>query len=329
MMHLTDIFYLHEIGSKKKQEDYLWPLPGKASPEDRIFIVCDGVGGSSGGDVAARIVAETVGTALQKTPPDEVSLSLVNDLLENARRDLVDYAAVNGFGAGMATTFVLLLFAGEKAFIAWLGDSRVYHLRHGRVLFRTEDHSLVHSLVRKGEITEEEARTHPQRNLLLKAVRADDTRPEAEGFWIEDIQDGDYFLLCSDGLMENVREADLFFVLEQHEKGTMKLEKGFRLYCHEKTRDNYTLYLVRVRPESAIGKEARIQRAARRRIRARIGGLFVLLLVLVAAVAWIIRENYFKPHKDIDTLAPTNSTLISPDTTRAAPVSAASKLQKN
>jgi hypothetical protein len=55
----------------------------------------------------------------------------------------------------------------------------------------------------------------------------------------------------------------------------------------------------------------------------------VLLLVLVAAVAWIIRENYFKPHKDIDTLAPTNSTLISPDTTRAAPVSAASKLQKN
>jgi serine/threonine protein phosphatase PrpC len=326
MMQMTEIFHLHEIGSKKKQEDYLWPLPGKASPEDRIFIVCDGVGGASGGDVAARIVAETVGTALQTVQPDEVGLSLINDLLENARLRLVDYSAENGFGAGMATTFALVFFVGEKAFVAWLGDSRIYHLRHGQVLFRSEDHSLVHSLVKRGDITEEEARTHPQRNLLLKAVRADDTQPEAEGRWIEDIEDGDYFLLCSDGLLENVTEPDLFFVIEQHEKGRMQLQKGFRLYCHEKTRDNYTLYLLRVRPESAIGKEALAQRAVRRRTRARVGGLFVLLLVLAAAVAWIVRVTYFVPHKDIDTLVPTKATLSS-DTSRVT--STSEKSQKN
>jgi serine/threonine protein phosphatase PrpC len=320
-MQLTGIFYLHEIGSKKNQEDYLWPLPGRAKPEDRIFIVCDGVGGSTGGEVASKVVSDTVGAALMRTPLSEAGLPLVNSLLENARRKLVQYASANGLGNDMATTFTLLEFVGEKAFIAWLGDSRVYHLRQDKVLFRTEDHSLVHSLVRKGELTEEEARNHPQKNLLLKAVRADDTKPEAEGQWIEDIQDGDYFLLCTDGVLENMTEADLFFVIEQYEKGTMDLEKGFRLYCHEKTRDNYSLYLLRVRPDNAIGKEVRARKTARRRVRTRIGWLLILLMVLVAAVAFILRENYFTPHKDIDTLVPTNVTA--PDTNRQAPASAA------
>ncbi|HLZ87188.1 MAG TPA: protein phosphatase 2C domain-containing protein, partial [Puia sp.] len=288
-MQVTQIDYLHEVGAKKNQEDYLWPLPGTASSQDKVFIVCDGVGGSESGEVASKLVAESVGEALLKTPLSGVGLPLINELLEAARLKLVEYATLKGLSTDMATTFTLLHLVKERAFIAWCGDSRVYHLRKNEILFRTDDHSLVHSLIRKGEMTEEEARNHPQKNLLLKAIRADDSRPEAEGHWIEDIQEGDYFLLCTDGLLENISDADLLFLLHQNELGEIDLVKAFRQYCYDKTRDNYSMYLIRVSPGPVEEEE---KRPAGKGIRRRVGWLLFLLLILVAAAAFIIKENY-------------------------------------
>ncbi|HXB05817.1 MAG TPA: PP2C family serine/threonine-protein phosphatase [Puia sp.] len=302
-MQVTQIDYLHEIGSKKNQEDYLWPEPGMASPEDHIFIVCDGVGGSEGGEVASMMISEWVGTSLEKTPPSEVDLPLINRLLEEARAKLVEHATLKGLSTDMATTFTLLQLVKEKAFIAWCGDSRVYHLRKNEILFRTDDHSLVNSLIRKGELTEEEGRSHPQKNLLLKAVRADDPKPEAEGHWITDIQEGDYFLLCTDGLLENISDADVLFLLHQNELGEINLVKAFRQYALDKTRDNYSMYLIRVSPEPV---EAEPEPRNRRGLRRRIGWLLFLFLILVAAAAFIIKENYFTPHKEINILVPVN-----------------------
>ena len=302
-MQVTQIDYLHEIGSKKNQEDYLWPEPGTASSEDRIFIVCDGVGGSDSGEVASKMIAEYLGAALKNATSSEVDLPLMNRLLEEARQKLVEYATLKGLGTDMATTFTLLQLMKGKAFIAWCGDSRVYHLRKNEILFRTEDHSLVNSLVRKGELTEEEGRTHPQKNLLLNAVRADDPNPEADGHWITDIQEGDYFLLCTDGLLENISDADVRFLLHQNELGEISLVKAFRQYALDKTRDNYSMYLVRVSPGPM---EDEPEPTPRRGLRRRIGWLLFLLLILVAAAAFIIKENYFTPHKQINILTPVN-----------------------
>jgi PPM family protein phosphatase len=305
-MEVTEIFYIHEIGSKKNQEDYLWPLPRLATPDDRIFIVCDGVGGAGHGEVASKIVAETVGAALQKASPDAIGLPMINGLLESARDKLLDYAVANIQAGEMATTFTLLYLAGERAFISWLGDSRVYHLRHNSVMYRTEDHSLVFSLIKSGEISEDEARSHPQRNVLLRAVRTDDTKPLAEGHWIEDIQDGDYFLLCTDGLLENITENDLFFILRQHEKGTLDIYKGFNLYCFDRTRDNYSMYLLRVSPGNPRERAKKAQNKVKSRTRLRIASLVALLVVLIAAAAFIIKVNFFSPHKEINVLVPVN-----------------------
>ncbi|HLZ87090.1 MAG TPA: PP2C family serine/threonine-protein phosphatase [Puia sp.] len=245
-MQISKIDYLYEIGARKNMEDYLWPLPGTASGQDRIFIVCDGVGGAENGEVASRLVAEWVGRSLLKTPPAEIGLPLINELLEAARMKLVEFALLRGYGTDMATTLALLVLRKDGAFIAWCGDSRVYHLRKDEILFRTDDHSLVHSLIRQGELTEVEAREHPQRNLLLKAIRADDLRPEAEGHWIDDIREGDYFLLCTDGLLENIPDDDLLSLLQQNERGEIDLAKALRRYCYDKTRDNYSMYLIQV-----------------------------------------------------------------------------------
>lgn len=284
-MRVTSIDYLHETGAKRNQEDFLWPLPGTASEQDRIFIVCDGVGGSEGGEVASQYIAEWVAQGLRRASEAEVGLSLVNSLLEEARSRLVEHALLKGLGKDMATTFTLLYLLKDRAYIAWCGDSRVYHLRGDKVLFRTTDHSLVHSLVRTGELSEEDARDHPQRNLLLKAIRADEPGPEAEGHWVEDIQEGDYFLLCTDGLLENISDSDVLFLLQQSEHREMYLAKAFRTYCYNKTRDNYSMYLVRVSPSVA---PAVVSAAERRWPRS---WMLLLFVVLIAAAAFVMRGH--------------------------------------
>jgi len=292
-MRVTQIDYLHETGSKKNQEDFLWPLPGTASGKDRVFIVCDGVGGSEGGEVASRYIAEWVGQALQQASPARVGLPLINTMLEEARSRLMEHATLKGLGRDMATTFTLVYLSGGRAFIAWCGDSRVYHLRRNEILYRTTDHSLVHSLVRNGELTEEDAREHPQKNLLLKAIRADEQGPEAEGHWVDDVQGGDYFLLCSDGLLENISDSDIQFLLQQSENRDGYLAKTFRQYCYNKTRDNYSMYLIQVSPEpvDAAVSDSEVVRPKR-------GWMFALLVILIAAAAFVIRHNYLAPQKE-------------------------------
>ncbi len=297
-MNLSEIYYLHEIGGKKNQEDYIWPVPGTASPDDKIFIVCDGVGGSENGEIASKIVAQSVGTALLKSANREIDIPFINQLLSDARQKLIDYARLHQMSTHMATTFSLLLFIDEKAFISWCGDSRVYHIRQGEILYKTEDHSLVSTLVKSGEITAEDARDHPQKNMLLRAVNADEPDPEADGHWTEEVQGGDYFMLCTDGLLENIGERDIKFLLEQNDKGSIDLVSSVQKFCQDKTKDNYSMYLVKVKTE---GKED-----GKKKRKNAIGWLAIVLLVLLAAVAFVIKENYFMPKKVMNVVIPVN-----------------------
>ena len=245
-MDLSNIYYLCEIGGKKNQEDYIWPPPGKANLEDRIFIVCDGVGGSENGEIASKIIAESVGKGLSRIPLANISADLIDTELADAKQKLVDHARANGLSTDMATTICLLVLAEQKAFISWSGDSRAYHFRNGEVLYKTSDHSLVNTLVKKGEISEQDALSHPQRNVILKAIKADDSQVETEDHWIKDIRNGDYFLLCSDGLFENLTDKDIEHLLKLNDKGNFDIIETLQQYCLNKTRDNYSMYLVKI-----------------------------------------------------------------------------------
>lgn len=245
-MNLSNIYFLHEIGGKKKQEDYIWPSENSATPDDKIFIICDGVGGSENGELASKIVSEFVAATLQEIPTANLSTKTINDILLLAQQKLVSHAKLYALNTDMATTFTLLALNDDKAFVAWCGDSRVYHLRNGKVLYKTSDHSLVNTLVKKGEITEEEAQLHPQRNIILKAIKADNSPIEAEAHWITDINNGDYFMLCTDGLLENITDTDLTILLKQKDENNTDLISAFQQYCFNKTRDNYSMYLLHI-----------------------------------------------------------------------------------
>jgi serine/threonine protein phosphatase PrpC len=214
-------------------------------------------------------------------------------LLEEGRARLAEHALLKGLGNDMATTFTLVYLMADRVFVAWCGDSRVYHLRGNEILFRTTDHSLVHSLVKNGELSEEDARAHPQKNLLLKAIRADEPGPEAEGHWIRDVKEGDRFLLCTDGLLENITDADLLALVQVGGNPEKSLASAFQDYCYNRTRDNYSMYLIRVSPG---GVEEDASTPAERR-QSRASWLLLLLVILIVAAAFVIRENYRTPRK--------------------------------
>lgn len=245
-MELTNIYHINEIGGKRNQEDYIWPPPGNASFQDKVFIVCDGVGGSENGELASMIVAESLAENLQKIPLKKLTLEDIDNIVYEAKHKLAEYVRTNNLNSDMATTLALLLLFDNKALCVWCGDSRIYHIRNGHTLYKTLDHSLVNTLIRNGEISAEEARTHTKKNIILKAVKADGSDVEYEHYWITDIKNGDYFLLCTDGLLENIDDKELKELLNDSNANEADLVPAFQRFCENKTRDNYSMYLLRV-----------------------------------------------------------------------------------
>lgn len=286
-MHLSKIYYLHEVGAKPNQEDYIWPVGGTATLQNSVFIVCDGVGGSENGEVASRVIAESLGKALLKCDTETMSADLMNKLLSDSQQEMVSYCSIHGLSRDMATTLTVLILLDNKAFVAWCGDSRIYHIRNGEILYQSSDHSLVNSLVKNGEITEEEAFNHPKKNIILRAVRADLEPVEVDCDWILDIAGGDYFMLCTDGLLENITNNDLGSLLVENDKGNIDIVQTFQQFCLNKTRDNYSMYLLKTKEQVRSNK-----------YRPRILLLAAILLLLVLGSIFLIKAFYHNKSQD-------------------------------
>lgn len=187
------------------QEDSLSPAFGSENDSCRTFILCDGMGGHDAGEVASRAVCE----AMSREDRSGGTFSDNDfDRMLQAAYDLLD-SRDNGSEKKMGTTLAFLRLHDKGATVAHIGDSRVYHIRPGetgddtRILFHTEDHSLVNELVKAGEMTPEEARNSGRKNVITRAMQPNlGRRPKADIRHIADIRPGDYFYLCSDGMLE-------------------------------------------------------------------------------------------------------------------------------
>ncbi len=192
-----------------------------------LYIVADGVGGAAAGEVASEMAVKTIAqdlTAFLFAPPNgrvesrAVELaSALQAAIVRANHQIVEYGHTHHIALG--TTVVLALVLDGRAYIANVGDSRAYLWRDDSLRQITRDHSFVGELVRKGEITAEQARIHPQRNLILRSlgdpsgVQPDVYPEEADGI---ELQDGDILLLCTDGLWEMVSDKELAMILGQN-----------------------------------------------------------------------------------------------------------------
>lgn len=178
-----------------------------------MAVVCDGMGGHQGGDVASTMAVSHLGHSFSKTDFEDpeiakkwlnVQLKLENEvILETADR----FSDLNGMG----TTIVVAMAFAEKILIGHLGDSRAYIYGNGQFKQITEDHSLVNELIKIGEITEQQARSHPQKNIITETLGVSNgINPE---FNLLEVHAGDIFLLCTDGLTNSLTDPQIQQIL--------------------------------------------------------------------------------------------------------------------
>lgn len=243
-------YNLQELGQRANQEDSLFPALGRPTPNDRLFILCDGMGGHEKGEVASATVCETISRVVLSAwhPGEALSDELFLQAL-SAAFDALD-AKDNGEERKMGTTLTFLCLHANGATVAHIGDSRIYQLRPAsdttpaHVVFRTQDHSLVNDLVKIGEITEEEAKHHPQKNVITRAMQpCQEHRAKADIAHLTDIQPGDYFFMCSDGMLEQSTDDNILNIITKpNVSDEHKLEMLRQVT--EENKDNHTAHLI-------------------------------------------------------------------------------------
>lgn len=219
-----DSFGLTDVGKKReKNEDSLLVNAGLG-----LYIVADGMGGHLGGEYASRIAVKTVEETVKQIlddPDATISTDAVFDRtdageilkysIRMASQRIFEEAARNVNLRGMGTTAVALLIRDGKGFIAHVGDSRAYLVREGAISQLTADHSLVAEQLRAGFITPEELKHHKFKNIITRSVGfQNDVEID---LLIRDLEAGDRFLLCSDGLTNLVEDADLQKIVSKNQ----------------------------------------------------------------------------------------------------------------
>ena len=212
-----------------------------------VCVVCDGMGGPGGGKLASELAVETfMSVCLDKLSP-EMDLEGAKQVAESAvaaANAAVYERSCEGSMRGMGTTLVSALVRDGRALLNNVGDSRAYLIRSGGDIARiTKDHSLVERLVDRGDITAEEARTYPGRNLITRALGPD---PEAPSDSYEAVLEaGDCLLLCTDGLIETATDQEMAAAVLEAEDGGACLERLLELARSRGAPDNVTAVLLR------------------------------------------------------------------------------------
>ncbi|HEX8559580.1 MAG TPA: Stp1/IreP family PP2C-type Ser/Thr phosphatase [Pyrinomonadaceae bacterium] len=227
--------------------------PAQLASKGVLVVVADGMGGHSAGEVASQMAADAV-TRLYYESPEEPGAAL-RRAVEEANRRIHEAATADAAKHGMGTTCTALALCGDTAYAAHVGDSRLYMLRAGSLYQLSEDHSAVNEMVKLGIITKEQARTHEDKNVILRALG---TNPEVEVSTVEPwrVREGDQYLLCSDGLYDLVLDEEVADIL----KGAGDVHAaGERLITTAKERgghDNITVGIIAIMPEGTAAAEA-------------------------------------------------------------------------
>ena len=234
-------FALTDVGQRRKiNQDCVYASVEPVGNLPNLFIVADGMGGHKAGDFASRFavnaVRESIG-ASQETNP----IKLIRDAIELANRGILRESDEHEEMRGMGTTIVVTTIIDRYAYTANVGDSRLYLL--GDTLNQiTKDHSLVEEMVRLGEITEAEARNHPDKNIITRAVGA---TPNVDiDFFDYKVEPGGMILMCSDGLSNMVEDEEIRRILRR----TISIEEKARVLVETANenggKDNIAVILV-------------------------------------------------------------------------------------
>ena len=241
------VWGLTDIGLVRKENQDAYLVREHTESGHTICVVCDGMGGAAGGRLASKIATETFTSELEKV--------LRPDMTPEQLREASSYAIALANSAiraeaereeayqGMGTTLVAAVSCGSGVVVSNVGDSRAYHITQNGITRVTRDHSLVESMVERGDITREEARRHPSRNLITRAL-GPDAVAQCDGY-ICPMETGEYLLLCSDGLVNTVTDQEMLFEVIHGADSDTCLERLMAIAKSNGAPDNVTAVLMR------------------------------------------------------------------------------------
>lgn len=221
---------------------------------ENIYMVADGVGGGNAGEIASRTTVSELANYITKNPIVNATnkYAIVNyfqDCIDQINNKIFEMARRYEQNKGMATTLALLYAKGGMAYIGNVGDSRVYLYRDNELVQLTEDHTYVNTLVKAGILTEEQANIHNKKNVITKAVGADST-VEPDFFQVNIMKD-DIFVLCTDGLYDEVSKEEMVEILKLDLSMSETCDKFIELANNNGGNDNITVISLKATEEDS------------------------------------------------------------------------------
>jgi serine/threonine protein phosphatase PrpC len=281
-------FAKSDIGKvRTANEDFF--LNEKIADNEFLFIVADGMGGHQAGDVASKLASETFFETYRALRKKSTAIQASMELAVRKANTVVFKKAVADIEKrGMGTTFSAVVIAGMKAYIAHVGDSRVYLIRRNRIKRITTDHSFVEKLVEEGRISADEARDHPQKNVLYMSLGARESfTPEIQNDIV--LEDGDAMVMCSDGLT-NMLDDETLMNITMGDYPQEAADTMVKLANAHGGSDNITVQVIRIGSLEMMEKTKPIRLSRPRRKLTSLLALLVLLAILAAL--WYV---FFSP----------------------------------
>jgi serine/threonine protein phosphatase PrpC len=266
------------------------------SGKGAVLLVADGMGGTNAGEVASDLAQQSVKrqfNALESIPStDKDILSWLKKVILQAHEEIIAYQSSHLETAGMGTTLTVIWAFPQKSYVAWCGDSRLYIFRDTVSLTPvTDDHSYVWEMVRVGELTPEEARLHPESNIITQSLGTPNYPPTPDAKMFE-LQQGDRLLLCSDGLNSMLSDAQISSILSQ-EQGTMNTCKRLVEEANKAGgKDNITVIVLDVKEEVPAVKTVTVSQKLRKKNKVKNVIIGVMGVLLVTAVAFAMYNPY-------------------------------------
>lgn len=204
-----------DVGLKRNNnQDFVYASNHKVGALDGLLIVADGMGGQAAGDLASRLCVESMVDAIEASR-QKGAVKVLSEAIRSANRAVMQKAASDPDLMGMGTTLVAATPENGSLFVANVGDSRLYLLDDDRIEQITHDHSLVEEMVRAGKLRREQAKNHPKKNIITRAI-GEEGDPEIDFFDVS-LNPGDIALLCSDGLTNMVEDEQIFRIVRGSE----------------------------------------------------------------------------------------------------------------
>ncbi len=233
---LTDTGIVREMN-----QDYYFMSETAVGNLPNLFIVADGMGGHKAGDYASRYSTQRVVASITRNPGDQ-PVTILKEAIEKANELLVIESKEDESKAGMGTTIVAAVIEDSQLYVANVGDSRLYVIGD-TIMQITKDHSLVNEMVRMGEIDESQARVHPDKNIITRAIGASE-HVEVDFFEVELSKD-DTILLCSDGLTNMVSDEQILEIIKKNDTPQKQVTELVKTANNNGGRDNITAMIVK------------------------------------------------------------------------------------